>query len=564
MRRWVGYGFVAALLGFANGLSAEEAPEWQLRDFHCTVSIAEDGSAVVLERMALSSLQVGAGTGFHGIRRLIPVQSAGPLGTKRRLSLEVLRVSDGNGNALPYHVRVWGGQTEIQVPLQGYRGESRTVETAYSVHSAVRYNTDHDEVYWNLTSGTLSMPAEQASATVLLPDKTTEGVRAQGFIGGLRGRTVAAQVNGASVEFVAPGAVGAHESFVVEVVVPKGVFHRPWWPSRALWFVKSNPIVLMPLLVFLAMLWIRRMKGRLPPVAVVTEYEPPSGLTPAEAGTLLTDRVEPRDITATLIDLAVRGYVKLEEDNSEGRRDYIIRLAKQRETWHELTNYEIAMLFNTFYGGQWTKLSNLKLRFVVAVPSMRSGILNALIDKGMYRVDPVSAHAYRVAAVVLAGVVLLAVQPLGWVSLYDAWPLAAALVAASTLIVYVMGRNLTAKSLKGLRACAEVEGFREFIERVDADRLRRASLKQVERCLPYAMALGVEHNWAEQFAGITEEWPEWLVVASAEEADPAQWMRSLASMAQEAETVFTARTRTGRYSAPPTALSHGATRPPSP
>jgi hypothetical protein len=260
----------------------------------------------------------------------------------------------------------------------------------------------------------------------------------------------------------------------------------------------------------------------------------------------------------------VRGYVKLEEDDSEGRRDYIIRLVKPRETWHELTNYEIAMLFNTFYGGPWTKLSNLKLRFVVAVPSMRSGILNALIDKGMYRVDPVSAHAYRVAAVVLAGVVLLAVQPLGWVSLYDAWPLAAALVAASTLIVYVMGRNLTAKSLKGLRACAEVEGFREFIERVDADRLRRASPKQVERCLPYAMALGVEHNWAEQFAGITEEWPEWLVVASAEEADPARWMRSLASMAQEAETVFTARTRTGRYSAPATAWSHGATRPPSP
>jgi hypothetical protein len=125
-------------------------------------------------------------------------------------------------------------------------------------------------------------------------------------------------VDGAKVEFVAPGVVGAHEPFAVEVVVPRDVFHGPSWPSRALWFVESNPMVLMPLVVFLVMLWIRRVKGRLPPVAVVTEYEPPVGLTPAEAGTLLTDRVEPRDITATLVDLAVRGYVSLEEDDSEG------------------------------------------------------------------------------------------------------------------------------------------------------------------------------------------------------------------------------------------------------
>jgi hypothetical protein len=334
------------------------------------------------------------------------------------------------------------------------------------------------------------------------------------------------------------------------VVVPTGVFHQPIWPSRVLWFAESNPVVLTPLLAFLVMLWVRRLKGRLPPIAVVSEYEPPMGLTPAEAGTLVTDRVEPRDITATLIDLAVRGYVKLEEDDSGGYRDYIIRLLKPRDQWHELTNYEIDMLFNTFYGGQWTKLSSLKLRFVVAVPSMRAGILNALIDKGMYRVDPVSAHIYRIAAMVLWAVVLLAVQAVGWISLFDAGGLAVALLAISVLIVYLMGRNLTAKTLKGMQACAAVEGFREFIERVEADRLQRASPKQVERCLPYAMALGVEPRWAQQFVDITKESPDWLVVASGEGIDPALWTRSLGSMAKEAEFVFTAHSRTRRYKQP--------------
>ena len=352
MPKTVQFGLVAALLVLAASARAQDAPEWQLHHFHSTVNVADDGSAVILEHLDLSCLRTAPGRDFHGTQRLIPVESAGPLGTKRRLFLKVFGVTDSEGKPLPYRVRVWGGRTEIRVPLLGRTGESRTVEIGYFVHNAVRFNGDHDEVYWNLTSSTPSVPAEQASATVLLPEKATEGLRAQGFIGGQGGGTILGQLNGASVEFVAPGAVGAQEPFAVEVVVPTGVFHQPGWPSRALWFVESNPVVLMPLVVFLVMLWVRRLKGRLPPSAMVTEYEPPPGLTPAEAGTLLTDRVEPRDITATLVDLAVRGYVKLQEDNSDGHRDHIIRLLKPRGQWQGLTNYEIDMLFNTFYGGR--------------------------------------------------------------------------------------------------------------------------------------------------------------------------------------------------------------------
>lgn len=231
---------------------------------------------------------------------------------------------------------------------------------------------------------------------------------------------------------------------------------------------------------------------------------------------------------------------------------------KAREQWQGLTNYEIDMLFNIFYGGQWTKLSSLKLRFVVAVPSMRAGILNALIDKGMYRVDPISAHTYRVAAVTLMAMALLALQAEGWISLFDAGWLAIAFVIISAVIVYLMGRNLSAKTVKGMQTCAAVEGFREFIERVDADRLRRVSPKQVERCLPYAMALGVEHQWARQFVGITEEWPDWLSAAGGEGSNVALWTRSLGSMVQLAESAFTARTRTGRYWHPESATARRA------
>jgi hypothetical protein len=192
------FGLVGALLALAASVSAQGAPEWQLRDFHSTVNVAGDGSAVILERLDLGCLPTAPGRDFHGIERLIPVESAGPLGTKRRLFLTVLKVTDTEGQSLPFRLRVWGGRTEIRVPLLGQVGESRTVGIGYFVHNAVRFNADHDEVYWNLTSSTLSTPAEQASATVFLPEKAIEGLRAQGFISGPYGGTLSGQVNGAS------------------------------------------------------------------------------------------------------------------------------------------------------------------------------------------------------------------------------------------------------------------------------------------------------------------------------------------------------------------------------
>ena len=45
------------------------------------------------------------------------------------------------------------------------------------------------------------------------------------------------------------------------------------------------------------------------------QYEPPDNLTPAECGTLVDNSVDMRDITATLVDLAVKGYLTIEHQD---------------------------------------------------------------------------------------------------------------------------------------------------------------------------------------------------------------------------------------------------------
>jgi uncharacterized membrane protein len=77
--------------------------------------------------------------------------------------------------------------------------------------------------------------------------------------------------------------------------------------------------------------------------------------------------------------------------------------------------------------------------------------------------------------------------------------------------VLVFGRRMSAKTLKGMRALIGVQGFKEFMMRVDGDRLRKFPPDTFEKYLPFAMALGVESHWAKAFEGIIQNPPNWYV-----------------------------------------------------
>ncbi len=81
--------------------------------------------------------------------------------------------------------------------------------------------------------------------------------------------------------------------------------------------MRSNwPLLIpIPVLLFAFAAWRRSgVDPRTRPIAV--QYEPPRGMTAAEAGTLLDNSADMRDITATLVDLAVKGYVRIEEQQN--------------------------------------------------------------------------------------------------------------------------------------------------------------------------------------------------------------------------------------------------------
>src|SRR6185503_20686275 len=93
-----------------------------------------------------------------------------------------------------------------------------------------------------------------------------------------------------------------------------GVVHRPTTVERAAGTVYSNLPLMIPPVVLLGMWMLWRARGRDPKLQpIATQYEPPDRMTPAELGTLVDGRPDMRDITATIVDLAVRGFLHITE-----------------------------------------------------------------------------------------------------------------------------------------------------------------------------------------------------------------------------------------------------------
>jgi uncharacterized membrane protein YgcG len=505
------YPAVVCLLLFSSPLFARS---WRVTDYNDAISVAEDGSAIVHERITVTFEGE-----WHGIHRFIPIEYPGPRGTNYTLFLNVTGVTDGDGAKLKYESSTSSGLRDLRIFIPGAADTTRTVEIDYTVRNGTRFFEDHDEFYWNVTGNDWPVPIDRATAVVSFPSSAAGSLRAQAFTGvyGSAERGATAEVKGSEVSVETNNPLPMRGGLTADVYIPKGILKEPSTFTRWLWFLGSNPIVFLPFWTLAVMFTLWWYKGRDPDpgVSVAPMYEPPPDMSPAEAGTLLDDAIHPRDITCTLVDLAVRGFVKIEEVDDKGlvfhHKDFVFHLLKPMAQWTDLAPHERVMMVNVFGEGNETRLSSLKNRFYTAIPVIKQDVMAALKNKGMYLVDPDSANGYSFVAILFIVAPFLMLQFLWNISVFSSFGLLIGAGLLSALIWWLFARQMTAKTVKGGRTRVAVLGFQEFMNRVDADRLKRMPPDTFEKFLPYAMALGVEHQWAQAFAGIVTNPPSWYV-----------------------------------------------------
>ena len=515
-----------------------------LSSFDTVLGIQRNGSVVVVEHFAAAS-PVG-----HFIWST-PTEYPGKWSIHQPRLVDILQVTSADGRPLNYIARRHDGRLDLDIDTVG----APEVRLVYTIRNAVDFHSDHDRLLWNPGAGWRG-DASNVTVFVQVPPELAGSFTAQAYIGG-RGLLPAHESSAGPdrIWFAVPQ-LAAHDNFIIDVALPPGVVHQPPAVQRLGWFIRANTILLLPLVVLAVMLILRRLKG-IPEdddACIVPRYEPPQGLTPAEVGLLIDDSLDPRDITATLVDLAVRKYVRIEqgmpdEGSAFAGQDFILRLLRPMPEWTGLAPHEQTILFNTFFGGQWTKLSSLTLRFYAVVPGLRTQIGACLRAKGFYWIDPQKAPWLRLFNMLVLFAILYVVQLAGVFSFAESWLLSLIAVAVSALIVQLLGRRLTAKTLKGMRAYREVRGFREFLNTVERDRLERLPADLFERCLPYAMALGVEHHWADAFSGMALGPPDWFNSDRPELFNTARLARALDLFSHQSAVTMTLAPRGARAKA---------------
>lgn len=265
-------------------------------------------------------------------------------------------------------------------------------------------------------------------------------------------------------------------------------------------------------------LWYTR--GRDPKVGPVPEYitEPPSNLPPAIVGTLLDEKADLRDVISTILDLAHRGYIVMEETQESGFMGIgkISKFVFKRtdKSFDDLQPFEKRMANALFSGGRMERsLDSLTNNFYTYIPKLEGDLYDAVVREGLFTTKPSNTrNMWSAFAFLLFGAAGLAAC-LSF-ELMDSVtpaliciPIALGVVGAVALAV---GQHMPAKTRKGAEEAAKWNAFRNYLYNLEKYDSVEAAAKHFDDYFPYAVAFGIDRSWVRKFSQLqTVPIPPW-------------------------------------------------------
>jgi hypothetical protein len=547
---------VALALSVAHNAGAQEGNRRiRIRDFGVLLTVHSDGSLDVVEKITFRF------TGsWNGIVRDLSLDHNTGQGRKVKFKVSAVSVTDLSGHPLRVEQdrKNWGWTRELRISIPNAVNADRAIIIRYRVANAIRFFYsgskvgELDELYWNVTGNKWDMPIDSVHATVVLPEGVT-ATRAAAYSNELGSVAADAKIEqeGSEVYFTLVRHLARNEGMTIGVGWPAGnISPRASEQGQKLAGLVRRSPTLIPFIVFLLafMKWLKR--GRDPEEgSVQVRFEPADGASPAELGTLVDNTADLRDITSTLVDLAVRGFIRIEE-TAQSRilglgehAEYIIHIVKKHAEWIGLKPYEIRILgalssaspFDPFK----VLVAQLRNTFPSALPRIRDGVFDSLVSKRYYRERPDEVRKKWIALAVIIASTGYGLATLGermkWVTIAPDALMTAGV--ASAVIVLAFGMIMPARTVAGARARGAALGFKEFLGRVESERYKEmiTSPEMFERFLPYAMAFGVESKWARRFEGIYRNPPSWYM-GSRDDFSASSLSESMSDMSSAAAT----------------------------
>ncbi|MBS3784056.1 MAG: DUF2207 domain-containing protein, partial [Anaerolineae bacterium] len=334
----------------------------------------------------------------------------------------------GFGDSYTYQTSVDDGDFQIKWYFPYTSNASHTFVLRYTVKGGLRYYDDGDQLYWKAVYADRDFPVYDSTVTVRLPDDATaEPVAAYGTEASVQGRGTS------TVVFRAEETIESGQEFEVRVQFPHGIVQgskASWqeaYDRRAAWEEGPQDIAnlglgaLGALLLIggpLSLLLLWYLRGRDPEVSLPAEYlaEPPSDDPPGVVGTLVDEKADMQDIIATLVDLARRGYLKIEEERERGffkAANFDFSFRRTSKPAGDLLPYELKLLKAVFGGRTSRSMSDLRNKFYQAIPDLKRKLYDQSVKLGYFTGSP---NRVRMRYVGIGAALLVAVLACGIVA----------------------------------------------------------------------------------------------------------------------------------------------------
>lgn len=243
---------------------------------------------------------------------------------------------------------------------------------------------------------------------------------------------------------------------------------------------------------------------------VAVQFTPPAGLRPGLVGTVYDGVAESRDVTATIVDLAVRGYVRITAVEPEDDAAAQTRRGKQRADWEvtaqeppagdELSVMEARLLNGMFAYGPSVRISQLTADFGSVMREAVQALYTEAVHRGWYKRHPRvrrGLHGFGLWGLA-GGASLVMVLVGGWAGVA-----AAALTLGSAAAWQKFGRVLPGRTAEGTAVRIQALAFEEYLRTAEADQIRFEEAADIfSRYLPYAIVFGVADHWAKVFGEV--------------------------------------------------------------
>jgi uncharacterized protein (TIGR04222 family) len=239
-----------------------------------------------------------------------------------------------------------------------------------------------------------------------------------------------------------------------------------------------------------------------------TEFRVVGDIRPGHVGTVADERVDPIDVTASLVDLAVRGHLLITElprDSEFARTDWeLTRLNGS----NDLRPFEKELLDGIAAPSTSVKVSEMSSRIHESIGAVQNQLYDEMVSNGWYERRP-DATRNRWTQLAL-GALIIAVMLTGILAAFTTFGLVGLALIVLALGLVFVAQEMPSRTPKGAALLAGLGALRSDLLSHPTNQIPKGEeLREISELLPYAIVLGGSERWLDAIvASDADELPD--------------------------------------------------------